>query len=85
VSTRIPKEKIIKDFTINFFITSGTINTFIAPFEGKLHNVLVNLAQILTNNLLRVDPNTHFLYYFPLVGLNFSKWSKHPYVDGKLP
>jgi hypothetical protein len=69
---------------IMFLITNETIDTFIAPFEGKLHNVLFNLAQILTNNPLWIDFNTRFFYYFLQVGLNFAKQNKHPYANGKL-
>ncbi len=52
MSSKIPREKIEKVLMINVFIKSGTIKAFIVPFERKLHNVLVNLAQILTNNPL---------------------------------
>jgi hypothetical protein len=84
VKPKIPREKIIKVFKINIFITSGMIDLFIAPFEGKLHNVFINLTQILTNNPMRVDLNARLFCYFPQVGLNFSKWTKHSYVNGKL-
>ncbi len=64
VNTKIPREKIKKVLMINVFIKSGMIETFIIPFERKLHNVLVNLAQVLTNNPLQVDFNSHLFYYF---------------------
>lgn len=81
---KIPREKIIKVFRINIFITSWMIDSFIAPFEGKLHNVFINLTQILTNNPMRVNLNARLFCYFPQVGLKFAKWSKHSYVNGKL-
>jgi len=46
--------------------------------------MLANLAQISTNNPLWVDLNIRFFCYFFQVGIYLGKWSKHPYVDGKL-
>jgi hypothetical protein len=60
------------------------INTFIVPFERKLQKVLVNLAQISTNNPLQVDLNIRLLSYFFQVGIHLAKLVKHPYVNGKL-
>jgi hypothetical protein len=52
VSCRILREKIKKVLMRSFLIKNGTIKVFIETFEGKLHYVLVNLAQISTNNPL---------------------------------
>jgi len=73
--TKIPKEKIRKVLMINNFITSGMIITFVVPFTGKLHNVFVNFTQILTNNPLSIDFNTHIFCYFLQVDFQFVKWN----------
>jgi hypothetical protein len=52
--------------------------------ERKLQKVLVNFTQILTNNPLWVNLNICLFCHFSQVGIHLGKWSKRPYVDGKL-
>jgi hypothetical protein len=63
---------------------SETINVIKVCFERKLWKVLINLTYILTNNPLWVNLNTHLFCYFSQVGIHLGKWSRCPYVDGKL-
>jgi len=45
------------------------IDTIKVCFIGKLQKMLVNLAQILTQNPLRTNINTYLFYYFSQVGI----------------
>ncbi len=52
-----------------------TIKAFNVPFEGKLHYVLVNFAQISTNKPLWINLNTYLFCYFLQVGFHLVKLS----------
>jgi hypothetical protein len=47
--------------------------------------MLINIAQISTNNPLWVNLNTCLFCYFFQIGIQLSKQNKRPYVNGKLP
>lgn len=63
---------------------SETIDAIKVCFVRKLQIMLINLALISTHDPLWVNFNTFLLYYFFQVSLHLGKWSKHPYVNGKL-